>query len=173
MCIFYTPHSSVSEHSGCFHILAVLNNATVNLVVRIILKWPFCFLQKITQKWVCTICFFESISVMVIITPFEDCLPGTVGPDYTMSPPLSPILLWFLLYILSFGRIFSVSLQIVFVHNCSVKSCNFGVPSAGCELRVFLLHHLSHYWSLLCYKNSSVIWFKWVSNGTCIQQNSI
>ena len=133
----------------------------------------FVFFRKIPRSKVCIICFFESISAIVIITPFEDHLPGTVGPDYTMSPLLSPILLWFLLYILSFGRIFSVSLQIVFLHNCSVKSCNFGVSLAGCELRVFLLHHLSHCWSLLCYKNGSVIWFKWVSNGTCIQQNSI
>ena len=105
-------HSSIDGHFSCSHLLATLNNAAMNIGVHICFQ-IFVFFRKIPRSRVCTICFFESISAIVIIAPFEDRLPGTVGPDYIMSPPFSPILLWFFLYILSFGIIFSVSLQVV------------------------------------------------------------
>ena len=38
----------------------------------------------------------------------------------------------------------SGSLQVVFVHSCSVNSCNFHVPLGGRELSVFLLCCLGH-----------------------------
>ena len=53
------------------------------------------------------------------------------------SPPLLPVLLWFLLYLFSCRR----SLLLVFIGRCSINSCKFVVPRRGGELR-FLLHHL-------------------------------
>ena len=33
-------HSSIHEHLGCFHLSAIVNNATVNLAVKISLQDP-------------------------------------------------------------------------------------------------------------------------------------
>ena len=68
--------------------------------------------------------------------------PGSVGLDYTVSLPLLPIWLWFLLYTFSCRRSFFASLQVILINSCSANSFNFGVPRGGGELRVFLLYHL-------------------------------
>ena len=52
VCIFFF-HSSVDGYPGCFHILANVNNATVNIGYIYLLKLVFCVLQLNTQKWGC------------------------------------------------------------------------------------------------------------------------
>ena len=79
-------------------------------------------------------------SVIVIILPFVVHPPRGMGPDYTTSPSLLPVSLWFLLYIFSRRRPFLPVFQSFFcVNSCSVNSCSFGVPVGRGELSVFLL----------------------------------
>ena len=49
-------HSSIKGHLGCFHVLAIVVNATTNFKVQIIVStvW-FHFLLMFTQKWYCWI----------------------------------------------------------------------------------------------------------------------
>ena len=50
------------------------------------------------------------------------------GSGHIVSLSSLPISLWFLLYIFSFGKIFSAGLQIVLIDSFSVISCKFRVP---------------------------------------------
>ena len=42
MCYVFFIHSSVNGHLGCFHVLAVLNSAAVNVGVHAFLELQFC-----------------------------------------------------------------------------------------------------------------------------------
>ena len=90
-----------------------------------------------------------------------------VGLDYTASPLLLPILLWFLLYTLICRGCF-LPVSVFLISSCSVNSCNVCVPVRDSELSVFLLHRLdrqAHYcqsylsWSFMAtsQKRSAVI----------------
>ena len=81
----------------------------------------------------------------VIIFPFVGFLHRGLGLHHTTSLP-APHLSYLIvaLYIFSCGKMFSASLQVVFVDRCSVNCCDFGVPVRVEEFRVFLLCCLGH-----------------------------
>ena len=81
----------------------------------------------------------------MIIFPFVGFLHRGLGLHHTTSLP-TPHLSYLIvaLYIFSCGKMFSASLQVVFVDRCSVNCCDFGVPVRVEEFRVFLLRCLGH-----------------------------
>ena len=74
--------------------------------------------------------FGKNLCSCGFIFPFLDCLPEgvVVWSGHIVSLSSLPFSLWFLLYILSFGKIFSAGLQIVLIDSFSVISCKFRVP---------------------------------------------
>ena len=75
-----------------------------------------------------------------------------MGLDCTASPPLLHILLWFLLYIFSCGKIFFARLQVILI-NC----CHLGVSMGGDELGVILLCHFGLTSDWVFFSNSSTV----------------
>ena len=49
MYYIFFIHSSIDGHLGCFHVLAIVNSAAVNIVVHV------SFLQIDAQEWDCWI----------------------------------------------------------------------------------------------------------------------
>ena len=69
-----------------------------------------------TQAWRAgcgpwTPCSLRRTYSIVVVLPPVVCLPGDMGFYYTMSPPLVPIFLWFLLYFFSCRRSFLLFFQ--------------------------------------------------------------
>ena len=49
-CIFFT-YSSVGGHLGSFHVLAIVNNAALNIVVHV--SFQIMFFSEYAQEWDC------------------------------------------------------------------------------------------------------------------------
>ena len=81
--------------------------------------------------------------LQITILQFVGYLPRDMGFDYTSSPLLLPVSLWFLLCVFSCRRSFLVGSSL-FQRWLSADSSDFGVLTKGAKLRVFLLCHLSH-----------------------------
>ena len=75
--------------------------------------------------------------MIVIFLPFVGHSPEGVGPGYIASAPPTCLIVVPSLC-LQLWKIFSASLQVVFISSCCVHSCNIGVPVGGGELKVFL-----------------------------------
>ena len=55
MCHIFFIQSSVDGHVGCFHVLAVVYSAAVNIGVHVSFFWSHGFLQIDAQEWDCWI----------------------------------------------------------------------------------------------------------------------
>ena len=96
-----------------------------------------------SSMWDLDLLFLIENSAVVIIFPFmsDIYLPGYVCINTSISLYLSHCGSFFIC--LAVETLFCC-FQVVLIGNCSVNTCHFCVPMGGCQLRVFLLHHLCH-----------------------------
>ena len=90
-------------------------------------------LQSCKSMWGSNSHFLGRTFTILVTFLFVTCLPLNVGFEYSISLLLLPILLWFLLYTFSYGKIFYIRFQ---NNNCSIIY-TFNVTEWGDEFRVF------------------------------------
>ena len=79
-------HFSVDRHLGCFHVLAIVNNAAMNIRVPVFL-WIMVF-----SRYVCRSGFLYHDHMVALFSVFQFSLPPTVWEGSLSSMPLQHLL---------------------------------------------------------------------------------
>ena len=81
-------HSSVNEHLGCFHVLAILNSATTNIGVHVSfelwLSQRICPVVGFLGHMVLSFLVFKGISMLfsIAVISYQECKTVPFAPQY-------------------------------------------------------------------------------------------